>query len=336
MNQLNGQADADLLHTIDEQIDLVDRRVGAAHDLYAAERQEIRRAASQVQSLRAALGLGRFLGTVGPQSGKPQLRFLFESGSGREVVLKVYGRRRRGEAEVQHSWRRGGVRVVEVLAFGDDPISWLLMPRLQLAPLCDGDLTGRRQVDLTTELATVVTLAHRVDVAEPIRGSSTGFQLLTDALIFHLGVVLTALRRAGYAVRTDWREKTRLLTTSHNATLLHGDLAAGNVVRDATDQGLRLLDTCGYIGPREFDAARWAARLGGPGRADLLLQTWLAVESDLDRELAHRLLGLELLMEAGVREIVRQEKGIGPSVGDERTTDLLTCADHLLDASATR
>lgn len=316
---------------ITEQVELVDRRVSQAQDLYAKERDDIRLAAAQLEPLQAALNLGSFLGTVGPASGKPQLRLLFDSPRG-PVVLKIYGRRRPGEALVQQLWHRAGVRVVNVLAAGDDPTSWLLMPQLMLSPLVDGSFTEHQRITLTRELAGVLAAAHSAG-ADLAPRNLPDLQLLPDAIPHHLGVVLTALDRAGYRVRPDWKQKTGLLVSRRAPTLLHGDLAVGNVVRDAADGGLRLLDTCGYIGPGEFDAARWAARIGSAAQAELLLDTWLSVEKGLDPDLAHQLLGLELLMEAGVREIVKQEEGMAATVGDPITTELLMHADRYLNHS---
>jgi hypothetical protein len=150
-------ADHRLSAAIREQIEQVDHRVMGGGGAYAAEREEIRRASQTMRQLRIQLDLVTFLHTLNRGSGKPQLLLAFRSVRCGRVVLKVYGRSRPNEAAVQGFWARAGVSVVEVLAAGDDPVSWLLMPMISgLSPeLGNG-------TSLTGTLGEIMTTAHAV------------------------------------------------------------------------------------------------------------------------------------------------------------------------------
>ncbi|WP_305785693.1 phosphotransferase [Symbioplanes lichenis] len=300
------------------QIERVDRRVTGGGDIYASERDEVRVAARAVHDLCERLDLGRFLGPVGYPKAKPQFLLLFERG-----VLKAYGRVRAGEARAQRLWHDHGVRVVRVLDAGDDPHSWLLMEHLDAAPVARGPVPALDS--LTTELAGIMSGAHAAGDA----GARKGLPRLGDALRTHLGGVLVAARRHGYPIRPDEDGLVDRLTTSDRPVILHGDLGGGNVVRER-DGGLRILDACGYVGPAEFDAARWAARTGGAEGGERVLARWLDAEPGLDPAVARPLLGLELLMEAGVRELVKDERGEPAAFPDPATERLLAVADRLL------
>lgn len=314
----DSNADHRLSAAIREQIEQVDRRVMGGGGAYAAEREEIRRASQTVEQLRVRLELAKFLHTLNPGSGKPQLLLGFRSVRCDRVVLKVYGRPRPNEAAVQGFWARAGVSVVEILAAGDDPVSWLLMPMVSGTPPELGDDTA-----LTCALGEIMTTAHAVyspEVGLP-RDLYTG-------LAGHLGVVLAALGRHGYAPPDGWEGAARQLYRSGAPTFLHGDLTPNNLLREPSGR-LRLLDTCGYTGAAEFDGARWCARVGGSQRAVMLLDTWMRTESGLDAELASALLGLELLMEAGVRELVKEERHQSWERRDEETHRCLTLGARL-------
>lgn len=196
-------------------------------------------------------------------------------------------------------------------------------------------LAGATLTSVSAELAALMANAHSVGSAVLGGATSldtTGLQRLSDAVTTHLGGVLVALRRHGYPLREDWDALVRRLCTSQQPTLLHGDLGGGNVVRDADDGQLRILDSCGYIGPPEFDAARWAARTGGATKSEDVLSTWLANEPGLDEPLTRALLGLELLMEAGVRELVKDEQHQPLNLPDAITEQLLATTNRLLNA----
>lgn len=311
-------ADHRLFAAIREQIEQVDRRLMGAGQAYAAERQEIRRASQAVKQLRVQLGLTKFLHTLNPGRGKPQLLLGFWSVRCGRVVLKVYGRSRPNEAAVQGFWARTGVSVVEVIAAGDDPVSWLLMPMISGFPPELGDATT-----LTRSLSEIMTTAHAAyspEVGCP-RDLHTG-------IAGHLGIALAALRRHGYTPPDDWEDAARALYHSGAPSFLHGDLTLSNLLREPSGR-LRLLDTCGYTGPAEFDGARWCARVGGSQRAVMLLDTWISIESGLDARLARALLGLELLMEAGVRELVKEERHQGWERRDEETCRCLALGARL-------
>ena len=302
---------------IEEQIEQVDRRVtGGA---YAGEATEVRLAAEIVPGLRDRLGLVKFRGSLNPGLGKPQLLLGFWSAEHGDVVLKVYGRQRPNESAVQATWHSAGVPVVPVLSAGDDPVSWLLMPRVpgqQPGPEACPDLTGH--------LARILRAAHAV--YSPAVGKPR--DLLTG-VGGHFRQVLAAAERHGYPLPRGWESAALTYYQAGTGTFLHGDLTVRNLLQDDAGR-LLLLDTCGYTGPAEFDAARWSARTGGAAGAAYLLAAWCRSEPELDRRLANRLLGLEVLMEAGVREIVKEERRIDWAVTDAETGRLFSVGSELL------
>ena len=304
-------------HAIDEQIAQVDRRVtGGA---YSAEATEIRRAVEIVPGLRDRLGLVEFRGSLNPGLGKPQLLLGFWSAEHGDVVLKVYGRQRPNESAVQALWHAAGVPAMPVLFAGNDPVSWLLMPRVpgrQPRPEAGAQLTGH--------LAGMLRTAHTVfspDVGTP--------RNLAAGVSGHLRQVLAAAERHGYPLPGDWESAALKYYHAGTGTFLHGDLTVRNLLQDDAGR-LLLLDTCGYTGPAEFDAARWSARTGGAAEAMGLLTAWCQNEPELDRQLAKKLLGLELLMEAGVREIVKEEQRIDWAAADAETGRLISVSSELL------
>jgi hypothetical protein len=302
---------------IQEQIEQVDRRVtGGA---YAGEATEVRLAAETVPGLRDRLGLVTFRGSLNPGLGEPQLLLGFWLAEHGDVVLKVYGRQRPNESAVQAMWHSAGVPVVPVLSAGDDPVSWLLMPRVPAQQPCPG--VGP---DLTSNLAAILRAAHAV--YSPAVGRPR--DLLTG-VGGHFRQVLAAAERHGYPLPRAWELAALKYYQAGTATFLHGDLTVRNLLQNHAGR-LLLLDTCGYTGPAEFDAARWSARIGGAAGAADLLAVWCRSEPELDRRLAKRLLGLELLMEAGVREIVKEERRIYWAVTDAETQRLFSVGSELL------
>ena len=302
---------------IEEQIEQVDRRVtGGA---YSGEATEIRRAADIVPWLRDRLGLVKFRNSLNPGLGKPQLLLGFCSAEHGDVVLKVYGRQRPNESAVQAMWHSAGVSAVPVLSAGDDPVSWLLMPKVpgqQPRPEAGPDLTGH--------LAGILRAAHAV--YSPAVGQPRD---LVAGVGGHFRGVLAAAERHGYPLPRGWESAALKYYQAGTGTFLHGDLTVRNLLQDDAGR-LLLLDTCGYTGPAEFDAARWSARTGGAAEATDLLGVWCRSEPGLDRQLATRLLGLELLMEAGVREIVKEEQGIDWTTADAETQRLFSVGSELL------
>jgi hypothetical protein len=311
----------DLRPLLQEQIRRVDARVDGAEGTYSAERDEIRRAVAFVDELCGRLGLGELERDLNPGTGKPQLLLAMRDARGERVVLKVYGRLRPNEAAVQGLWWERGVATVRVLDSGDDPVSWLLMPFVTGTVPAPADGFA-----LTAEVARIMTAAHhiyRVNVGSP--------RELYAGVGVHLRKVLAAVTRHDYAVPSDVDVQAAGVMRSGVPTFLHGDLTPVNLLRG--HDGLRLVDTCGYTGPAEFDAARWCARVGGSRAAVEALGRWLSVETALDFGLARRLLGFELLMEAGVREIVKEERNLSWEQRDDETQRLLHLGAELGTAS---
>jgi hypothetical protein len=161
---------------------------------------------------------------------------------------------------------------------------------------------------------------YRADVGEP--------KDLYTGLDRHYIGVLNSAATHGYPVPTGLLAIAADAMGSGRPTFLHGDLAPVNLLK--AGNALSFVDTCGYTGPAEFDAARWCARVGGSSAAEHALRRWLEVESSLDADLARRLLGLELFMEAGVREIIKDEREIDPAPRDVETLALLAEGERLL------
>ena len=237
-----------------EQIRQVDIRVGSAEGTYSAERDEIRRAVAFVDELCGRLGLGALERNLNPGTGKPQLLLLMRDARGERVVLKVYGRLRHNEAAVQKLWWEEGVATVRVLDSGDDPVSWLLMP--YIAGIVPAPADG---LALTADVARIMAAAHRIH-----RSNVGSPRELYTGVGVHLRNVLAAVTRHHYAVPSHVDVDAAEVMRSSVPTFLHGDLNAVNLLRGA--DGLRVLDTCGYTGPAEFDAAVavGTALTGGP------------------------------------------------------------------------
>jgi hypothetical protein len=307
-----------LQEALNEQIQQVDARVSSGAGAYRAEADEVRRAADAVETLQRRLGLREFVRNLHPGRGKPQLLLVFRHPKRGPVVLKVYGKPRPNEAAVQGLWWIAGVATVEIAEAADEPVSWLLMPFVK------GDEPVGDGLALTPEVAAIMATAHpvyRADVGVP--------RNLSNGIGVHLHNCLQAAANHRYQIPAGIDELATALLSSGTATFLHGDLTPRNLLR-ARDGSLRVLDTCGYTGSAEFDAARWCARVGGSQRAVGALEEWLRAEPELDVNLARRLLGLELLMEAGVREIVKDEQGRSWKVRDTETLACLVTGSDLL------
>lgn len=313
-----------LAAAVRERIDQVDRRVRLTGFADAADREQIRLAAELVEPLRERLGLGHFQGALVNNTGRPQLVLGFASAELGDVVLKVYGKHRPGEAVAQRLWQRHGVPTAHVLAHGDDPATWLLMRRVGGIALTTADLAADDDLlRVTRKLASVMSTAHTA-ADRPVPGT----RRLGVALAPYLDAAVGALTRHGYTAPPGWRAVGARLHTHGPAVLLHGDLGLGNVLRGRG--GLCVLDASAYWGHAAFDAARWCARVAGPQRCLAALRAWLEVESALDSDHALALLGLELLLEGGVRESVKRQRGLPLDARDDVTLAYLARArEHL-------
>lgn len=287
-----------LADAVREQLATVARRAGGRS--YAHEPEEVRRAWATLHTLRERLRLETFVRSLNVRRGKPQLLLVFDRAIGDRVVIKIYGRRRPNESVVQGAWADHGVAVVPVLASGDEPTSWLLMPYVDGAPVSLPEPDSAAAHELTRKVAAEIGHAHTIDA--PVVDRSP----LGERLRLHYDATMGSLVRHGYRIPENWWELCAAEFDGAPAVLLHGDAAPANLLRGSA--GLVLVDTCGYLGPAEFDAARWCARVGGWARAERLLSDWLSVETGVDPDRARRLLGCELLMEAGVREIRKDER----------------------------
>ncbi|MBW8486970.1 phosphotransferase [Actinomadura parmotrematis] len=302
----------------------MDRRVALTGGRDGGDRTEIRTAAALAADLAGRLGLGRFRGPLTHNAGRPQLVLEFAGGASGEVVLKVYGKRRAGEAQALRHWTRHGIPAATVLDGGDDPATWLLMRRVDGAALAGtGAAAGARLPGLTRELAEVLRAAHASGgTALP------GARPLAAVLPGRLRASAAALERHGHVPPAGWRDAAAAYGQGP-AVLLHGDLGLGNVLRERAG-GLLLLDASAYTGPAAFDAARWCARVGGADAAPAALAAWSAGEAGLDAAQARVLLGLELLLEGGIREIVREQQGRASAAGDRTAAAFVRAAARCL------
>ena len=310
----------DLERALADRISDVDARVIGGGRVYEVERTEARLAAETVRIVIRQLGLDCFAHPVGPRSGKPQFVLAFGRwNSDQPVVLKAYGRHEPAEAEVQALWYRAGVPTAKVLAAGNEPTSWLLMPLIDGSTLPSHDAAST-SVETTLELARIMSRAHAV----PLPPSCTG-DVLFDAIAPHLNAVCGVLRAHRYDIPVVLQEQALEAYRAGSTTVLHGDLAPGNLMVLNSDRSLVLLDARGYRGDAAFDAARWCARSEDATQARRLLDLWCQEEAAIDPELAQRVLAAELLMQAGVREIVKAERGL-PIAHDETTANLVAAA----------
>jgi hypothetical protein len=316
----------DLTEVLARQIHAVDRRVIQGGNVYPEERAEIRRAADSARGLRSKLRLGELRASLTPPTGKPQLLLGFDSPAWGPVVLKVYGSARPWEVETQRLWAATGVPTPAIHAAAEDGPTWLVLTWLPGEMISSAETTteaGVRQV--TRDVAATMAAAHRYAGPMPRHARP-----LAATTLRHLRIVVGALVRHGYAVPGDWERRAERVLATGSISLLHGDLARGNLIRTG-DGTLWIIDASGVTGPAEFDAARWCARVAGWSHARSALDAWLATERTLDPGRAHRLLGAELLMQAGSRELVKDERGEPAAGEDPETLAYLDEAARLLD-----
>lgn len=314
----------------------VDARVSEAKGLYAQEAVEVRHAALAVARLRQQLRLGSYERSLTPATGKPQLLLQFWAPQeDRSVLLKVYGRERRGEARVQRQWLAAGIRTPRIIAYEETPISWLLMDVVPGSPAQLGHVGSDDQRMLHCNLASVMSKAHSIRVELPPSRS------LERGVGRHLDLVLGVLERHGYPIPSRLPRLARALYRQGSATTLHGDLTPTNIMC-APGNVLTLIDCAAYYGDASFDAARWCARTASnevlaPNARGALQEAqglWLECGRVSSKSLFHHLTGLELYMEAGVRELRKEEQGQPWDVIDEMTTVLLELAErHLAELS---
>ena len=308
------------------QVRAVDQRVGGS-GVYSQEAAQVRVAAGYVPRLCRQLALGRFRRDLTPATGKPQYLLGFDGPAAPgltvagTVVLKVYGRPRPGEAALQAHWYARGLPTPAVLDFADEPVSWLLMAYQPSAPVSVGSAAG--VLELTRELASIMVRVHAEGVV-----AVPGARPLTAGVLPHLEAVTESLSRHGYPLPRGWRQGARAAYGAGTPVTLHGDLFPGNLL--GTASGLQLVDACGYLGDPGFDAARWAVRVGtGTCQPEAVLDAWLAVAGEQDRAVARRMLAVESLMQAGVREIMKDERGEPAEAEDPETVRLLAAAEQL-------
>lgn len=308
----------------------VRRRVENAANLYRGEIAEGERAADRVLDLQKSLGLGAFKRSLTPDTGKPQFLLVFDR-DGAEVVLKAYGRTRPGEGALQYRWTQAGAPCVPTLAWADEPTSWLLMTLVPGHDLSQ-ELTNDpgRSVPRTVELAAVMQ-----QLSYSTGTDYAGARSLVDGVLIHLDAVVMSLTAHRYTLPPGWREHAIRTYCSGRALPLHGDLFGGNVRVQAqpgpSSGQLLVIDTCGYVGDPAFDAARWTVRTADPsetGSLAAVADAWREGADTLDERVFAGHLAVEALMQAGVREIVKDEQGLPWHERDAGTLALLDVYDE--------
>lgn len=328
----------DIIH---QQVDSVVRRVNNGGGAYQEEIREVQVASENLLKIRRRLGLGELTSNLTPNTGKPQFLLGFQRtpGSREQVVLKVYGSVRPGEGLTQVVLTKGGAPVIPTRLYGNSPVSWLLMDRVKGRDLTEviakGDST---LVNETRRIASAMEPFHELAPRE-----YPGVQSLEDAILRHLDAVVAPLKDHGYETPMDWREHAVTTYNAGQKVGLHNDLFSGNVFVGENSQ-LYILDSAAdhCVGDPAFDAARWIARsvsnlnpkeMWSAKRA--LTRSWLDGEPGLDPTILDQMIAVELLMQAGVVEIVKDEKGLPSVERDSKTLKLLDLY-HLsrgLDAS---
>lgn len=308
------------------------RQIQAVRSSASDDVGKVRTAAGVVPELIVELGLGEFIGALRIDY-KPRLllRFAVDAAGpsadlGHEVVLKVYPDRPRGEGYLLAAWRDRGV-VVPKVRFGErSGCTWLLLEYVHLSQIA---LASREEcLDLTDELA-----AHGCAMHTPLPRLKPVLRGLHSVMQPRWDAAAEALRRAGHEIPTRWRSRAAGAYSGGMHRPLHGDLGLPNIGRDLA-QRLVVIDASALLGDRIFDAARWAARLGGHDVSpeDVFFH-WLNREGLPYDRTASAMLGVECVFEAGAREIVaaRQPSRTPYSVppGDRTASYLLDIARRL-------
>lgn len=260
--------------------------------LDANEPREFQEAWRVLESLGVRLPIVRDLGRLGAPSSRNIVRRVALT-SGKIGVLKVYGRPEPGEIEVLRLWAGEGIPCPAIVAAGQDGAGFVLMLEVPGKPLAQVAPTRQARARHTGAAVATFASAH-VSAAQVTALGTVGDNVFPNLL----WAASTSLPTNGFSVHPRWQSVFRALT-AQNPVVVHGDPAAGNLIVTPQDT-LCLIDPSGCVGPREFDAARWIARLHLPDMTDALIETACHVDPSLDPSLLRGWLGLEFLLEAGV------------------------------------
>ena len=278
---------------------VLDDRIERLESSGTEDRSSVRTAAAAVSILVDTLQLGAFLEDV-VLDRKPRylLRFRTVAGSrlarfGRDVLLKVYGDRPRGEGPMLSAWHSDGLTVPESLSGELDGSSWLVLQYLDLDPVTLDAGDPARALAVTDELASAGPVMHRPDPdVRPF------LRCLDRVMVPRWDGAVAVLQAAGHPVPGHWRSRAVRAYGEAPRVPLHGDLGLPNVGR-GRDGSLVIYDPSALLGPVGFDAVRWAARLAGPSLPvrDLLM-AWHRRE-DVVLADVEDLLAAECVLEAG-------------------------------------
>ncbi|GGP12776.1 hypothetical protein GCM10012278_61930 [Nonomuraea glycinis] len=130
---------------------------------------------------------------------------------------------------------------------------------------------------------------------------------LGDTILPRWEACASALRATGRAAPQAWHTAAEFHYRSDRPAPLHGDLSFANLAR-RPDGTLIMFDASALLGPKEFDAARWSARLAIAGMSPLdVFARWCSTEA-IDASTAYELLGVECVLEAGSLEVQRLQR----------------------------
>ncbi|MFI5955723.1 phosphotransferase [Cryptosporangium sp. NPDC051539] len=243
----------------------------------------IEHAASLVPGIVAELDLAGFVSPL-VEDDKP--RFLLRFSSPADSVLKIYGDAPRGEGPLLTEWRRSGIPTPRLIHGELGGCSWLLLEYVRMAPVTP-------DLRLTDQLASWGAVMHRRSPAV-----AATLRPLAATMLPRWQLAAHRLRSLGHRVPAHWAELAEQAYTAGDAVPLHGDLAAANL--GLTSDGVVLFDASALAGPREFDAARWCARLARHGPdPERALRRMAALEPEFDLGIGVDLLAVESVLEAG-------------------------------------
>jgi hypothetical protein len=179
------------------------------------------------------------------------------------------------------------------------------IPGDTLAPM--GELSTSDVHTITAQLAETMRLAH--DVASPLETA--------DIPIRHLAPTIEEYMEYNYAFLVSqgcepsdeslrqWKTPFHFAYAPDSADVfLHGDLWTENVMQFNNSTPV-VIDTCGYVGLREFDAARWIARVRPLSLFEELTELWLDLDRRMTRERLYAALSLECLRDADIVELLK-------------------------------
>lgn len=188
-----------------------------------------------------------------------------ELADGRRVFVKSASARNAAllEAEVRGlSWLAPHIRVPEVLASGD---AWLALEWLDLVPITDWEMAGRRMAGLHSITAEMHGLDHDNFIGATPQVNTRMESWCEFYLQARLGPQIALAESKGFPLpQTAIFKKAAAILTDHEPppSLLHGDLWSGNIAALSGGEAV-VFDPAPYFGDPETDLAMLEL-FGGP------------------------------------------------------------------------